>query len=75
MFFEVAVYAVCKVPLFQNYTTPKIFIQHLYLHRFRRKPAITKFDKPFTPNHNSHQNFATFTILILKILHCQSDHG
>jgi len=31
-----------------------------YLNRFRGKPAITKFDKPFTPNYNLSQNFATF---------------
>jgi len=30
----------------------------LYVHRFRGEPAITKFDKPFTPSHNSSQSFA-----------------
>jgi len=29
-----------------------------YVNRFRGEPAITKFDKPFTPNHSSSQSFA-----------------
>lgn len=33
----------------------------LYLNRFRKKPAITEFDKPFTPNHKLSQSFATDT--------------
>ena len=33
----------------------------LYLNRFRREPAMTKLDKPFTPNNKSSQNIATFT--------------
>ena len=33
----------------------------LYLNRFRGEPAITKLDKPFTPNNKSSQNIATFT--------------
>lgn len=32
-----------------------------YLNNFRGKPAISLFDKPFTPNHKSSENFATFT--------------
>jgi len=31
----------------------------LYLNRFRRKPAIVKFDWPFTPNQKSSPPFAT----------------
>jgi len=31
----------------------------LYLNKFRGKPAITKFDKPFTPNHSSSPYFST----------------
>ncbi len=38
-----------------------IYIFPLYLNRFRGEPAITKLDKPFTPNNKSSQNFATFT--------------
>jgi len=45
-----------------------------YLDRFRRKPAITKLDKPFTPNHNLSQNFATSTSSIFKPYNCQSSH-
>lgn len=34
--------------------------KQLYLNRFRGEPAITKLDKPFTPNNKSSQNIATF---------------
>ena len=37
----------------------------LYFNRFRGKPAISEFDWPFTPNHKSSQNFATFTGSVL----------
>jgi len=47
-------------------TLPPVSIQDavskkwpLYVNRFRGKPAITEFDKPFTPNHRSSQSFAT----------------
>jgi len=33
----------------------------LYLNIFRQKPAIIKFDKPFTPNHNLFKSYATDT--------------
>ena len=32
-----------------------------YLNNFRGKPAISLFDKSFTPNYKSSENFATFT--------------
>lgn len=32
-----------------------------YVNRFHGKPAITEFDKPFTPTHHSSQGFATPT--------------
>jgi len=38
----------------------------LYLNKFRRKPAISKFDWPFTPNHKSSQSFATDTSSVLQ---------
>ncbi len=31
----------------------------LYFNRFREKPAISKFDQPFTPIHKSSPHFAT----------------
>jgi len=31
----------------------------IYLNKFRRKPAISKFDWPFTPNHKSSPFFST----------------
>lgn len=37
-----------------------MYVFLLYLNRFRGEPAITKLDKPFTPNNKSSQNFATF---------------
>jgi len=40
----------------------------LYLNRFRGKPAISKFDWPFTPNHKSSPYFATYVGSILQIL-------
>jgi len=40
------------------FATPIVNHTILYVHRFRGEPAITKFDKPFTPNHNSSQSFA-----------------
>jgi hypothetical protein len=36
-----------------------------YFDIFRREPAITEFDKPFTPICNSSQSFATLTGLVL----------
>lgn len=40
----------------------------IYLNRFRRKPAITKFDQPFTPNLQSSPSFATDVSSVLKFL-------
>jgi len=51
-----------KIKIAQSQTN---LLHHLYVHRFRRKPAITKFDKSFTPNYNSSQNFATSTSSVL----------
>lgn len=39
----------------------------IYLNRFRKKPAISKFDQLFTPNHTLSQNFATFTSTVLNL--------
>lgn len=44
----------------------------LYLNKFRRKPAISIFDKLFTPNHNSSQSLATETGSVLTF--DQLDH-
>ena len=40
---------------------PQEILKTPYLNRFRREPAISKFDWPFTPNHKSSQYFATHT--------------
>lgn len=37
-----------------------------YLNSFRRKPAISKFDWLFTPNHRSSEIFATITGSLLQ---------
>lgn len=49
----------------------------LYLNRFRRKPAMARFDQPFTPNYNSSQHFATCTSAVLKyiLLYSQPGHS
>ena len=39
----------------------------LYLNRFRRKPAISMFDWPFTPFHNSSPSIATDVSAVLQI--------
>ena len=40
----------------------------LPLKAFRREPAITQLDKPFTPTHSSSQTFSTVTGLGLHLL-------
>jgi len=52
----------------QKVTLPILPQTTLYFNRFRRKPAIPKFDKPFTPNPRSSQYFATYTGSVLKSL-------
>jgi len=49
----------------------------LYLNRFREEPAISKFDKPFTPNHKSSDVIATTTGSVLQwiLTHFQPAHG
>jgi len=50
--------------LYLNVINP---ISQLYLNRFRGKPAITRFDWPFTPNQSSSQYFATYTGWVLHL--------
>ena len=40
----------------------------LYLHRFRRKPAISKFDWLFTPKYKSFPPIATDVDSVLQIV-------
>src|SRR3546814_3898783 len=40
-------------------STPQGIHPTLYLNRFRGEPAISRFDWPFTPKHNSSDNFST----------------
>lgn len=46
-------------PLKLSIALPYLKNLALYLNKFRGKPAITKFDKPFTPNHKSSQHIST----------------
>jgi len=48
----------------------------LYLHIFRKEPAITEFDWPFTPNHKSSQAFATATssVFLYILIYFQPAH-
>ena len=56
-----------KSPHCQTSALPLIQIKlTLYLNKFRGKPAISKFDKPFTPNLKSSQYFATYTSSALQ---------
>ena len=50
---------------FSGNSTPKIIKTTPYFNRYRGKPAISKFDKPFTPNHKSSQHIATCTSSVL----------
>jgi len=52
----------------QKVTLPTLLKAALYFNRFRGKPAIPKFDKPFTPNPRSSQHFATYTGSVLTLL-------
>jgi len=61
--------------LFQNHSTFKHLKFIFYLNRFRGKPAITIFDKPFTPNYNSSQNIATFMSSVFQKKIFQPDHN
>jgi len=44
-----------------------VLVFQVYLNRFRGKPAITKFDWPFTPNQSSSPPFATDVGSVLHI--------
>jgi hypothetical protein len=41
--------------------SPKGPASRLYLNRFRREPAISRLDWPFTPTHKSSERFSTHT--------------
>ena len=49
----------------------------LYLNIFRREPAISEFDWPFTPIHSSSPNFSTLvgSVLHTILLVLQPGHG
>ncbi len=46
-------------PVTKKCSTPHTFYNGLYLNRFRRKPAISRFDWLFTPRHMSSPSIAT----------------
>ena len=49
----------------------------LYLNRFRGEPAISRLDWPFTPKHNSSDNFSTLNGSVLQCVlpHLQPGHA
>jgi len=49
-----------KPPANKKSSTPQKKVIILYLHRFRRKPAISKFDWTFTPNSYLSLYFSTY---------------
>ena len=49
-------------------STPTLTNTTLHLNTFRGEPAITGFDWPFTPIHNSSENFSRFTSSALHIV-------
>ncbi len=50
-----------KDPLIIGSSTPTDHRARLALKLFRREPAITEFDWPFTPIHRSSKSFSTLT--------------
>ena len=55
-------------PLAQSVLYPQRFSMRRYLNSFRGEPAITQFDWPFTPKHNSSETFSTGTGSVLHAL-------
>ena len=55
-------------PLAQSVLYLRWFSTRRYLNSFRREPAITEFDWPFTPKHRSSKVFATTTGSVLHAL-------
>jgi hypothetical protein len=56
---------------------PHQTITTLHLNAFRGEPASSGFDWHFTPNHNSSENFSTFTgsYLHVMLLTLHTGHG
>ena len=71
--FRVSKGLVSKSPLAQTVLYRHTPYVRLYLNIFRREPAISQFDQPFTPTHKSSEQFSTYTgsdlHLILLRLH------
>ena len=55
-------------PLLIQCSTPHYYQSTLHLNTFRGEPAMTGFDWPFTPIHNSSENFSRFTGSALHIV-------
>ena len=58
-------------------STPNGNHSTLYLNRFRGEPAISRLDWPFTPKHNSSDNFSTLNGSVLQCVlpHLQPGHA
>jgi len=55
-------------PLPIQCSTPRGIRMTLYLNRFRGEPAISEFDWPFTPRHNSSRSFSTDVGSVLQLV-------
>lgn len=67
-----------KISRFSLVALPlEFFCITLYLNKFRKKLAISKFDWPFTPNYKSSQCFATHTssVLLRSLIRFQPVHS
>ena len=53
-------------PLAHSVLYPRNTNTTLPLKAFRREPDISKFDWPFTPNHNSSPHFSTYVGSVLQ---------
>ena len=49
----------CETPSSMQCSTPQRKLPRPYLNTFRREPAISQLDWPFTPTHSSSERFST----------------
>ena len=67
----------CETPSPMQCSTPRRHDQRPYLNMFRREPAISQFDWPFTPIHSSSERFSTHngSVLHSVLPELQPGHG
>ena len=66
-----------RFPLVYSVLYPRQSLMTHYLNSFRGEPAISEFDWPFTPSHNSSPTFSTGvgSVLQLVLPNLHPDHG